>query len=218
MNEAIAGAFPVIIQVIVLLISVSFHEFFHAASATLQGDRTPGANGRLTINPIAHIDPIGSILVPGVLILLQTQFLIGWAKPVPFNPYNLKNQRWGPLLVGIAGPFANILLCIGAALAFKFTLGAVPLDTYLMTFLGTMIAVNIALAVFNLLPIPPLDGSHVLSGLLHRNGEGFQAFLERNAIFIFLAFIVLDSQLHILGPLIFGVNIFVGELFGIPFP
>ncbi|MEK7576645.1 MAG: site-2 protease family protein [Patescibacteria group bacterium] len=166
------NATDTIFQIIILLMSVVIHEVSHGAMAYTLGDKTAKYHGRLTLNPIPHLDPFGSILLPLLLIMTNSPFLIGWAKPVPYNPYNLRNQKWGPALVGFAGPLSNLIIAIVFGLLIRVAnLGVftfIPLAT-LQAF-GTIAAnitfINIILAVFNLVPIPPLDGSKVLAAIV----------------------------------------------------
>jgi len=134
--------------------------------ANYLGDPTARLQGRLTLNPLSHIDPIGTILLPGILLITGSPFLIGYAKPVPYNPYNLKG-KWGETLVAAAGPGTNILLAVIFALLIRF--GGVAMTTAMLSAFETIVYINLLLALFNLIPIPPLDGSKVLSGLLGDN-------------------------------------------------
>jgi len=147
---------PILFLIIAMAIifALSIHEFFHAWMAYYLGDNTAKDQGRLTVNPLAHLDPFGTILI----------FIagIGWGKPVPFNPYNLKNQKWGPALVSAAGPCSNflIVLLVGSFLHF-FELN----NLYLIYFLSFSVWINLILGVLNLMPVPPLDGSHIFFAL-----------------------------------------------------
>ena len=151
---------------VILIFSVVLHEVAHGYMANWLGDPTARLQGRLTLNPISHIDPIGSIILPGLLLFSQQftnfPFLIGYAKPVPYNPYNLRG-RYAEGLVAFAGPATNILLAVIFGLMIRF--GAPQLGPDLVAAFGTIVYVNMLLAVFNLIPIPPLDGSKVLSTL-----------------------------------------------------
>ena len=193
--------------VIVLLLSVIIHEYSHGIVAYAQGDPTAKFAGRLTLNPIPHIDLLGTIVIPLLLVLTKAGFLIGWAKPVPYNPYNLKNQRFGPALVGAAGPASNFLL----ALIFSIIIFFIPeqIDN-LKIFLGIIVYVNVVLGVFNLFPIPPLDGSKVLFALLPSSLINFQYFLERFGFLILIALILYGGK--IIGyPIFLLVFIFLGQ-------
>ncbi len=146
----------------VLALSVILHEVAHGYMANWLGDPTARLQGRLTLNPISHIDPIGSLLLPAILTITHSPLLIGYAKPVPYNPYNLRG-KYAEGLVAFAGPGVNILLALVFGLLIRF-LGPV-MDPVLLTAFGTIAYINMLLALFNLIPIPPLDGSKVLSAL-----------------------------------------------------
>lgn len=152
----------------VLLFSVVVHECAHGYAAEWWGDPTARMLGRLTLNPIPHIDLIGSILVPGLLIATGANFLFGWAKPVPITPDNFRDRRLGDITVSLAGPVSNVLLALGFAglLLSARLLGFAPAALVQLCAYGVFL--NFILAVFNLLPIPPLDGSHVVANLLPR--------------------------------------------------
>ncbi len=170
---------------IIIIPSAIIHEYAHGWMADRLGDPTARYAGRLTIDPRAHIDMWGTILMP-LLLFVATggRFLFAYAKPVPYNPYNLKNQKWGPALVGFAGPAANFLL----AAAFAVLLRAMPVSN-ISPFLGIIVYANILLMVFNLLPFPPLDGSKILYAVLPDNAYKVKAFLDRYGFFILLFFI-----------------------------
>ncbi len=147
--------------IIVFLFSVIIHEVSHGFMANYLGDPTPRLAGRLSLNPLAHLDPIGSFLVPLMLIIFQTGFVFGWAKPVPVNPYNFRDQKYGQLKVGIAGISANFLL----AIIFGFLLRILPTGNFFFENLSQVFSlicrVNLLLAIFNLFPLPPFDGFHI---------------------------------------------------------
>ncbi len=143
-----------LIIAVAIIFALSIHEFFHAWMAYYLGDNTAKDQGRLTINPLAHLDPFGTLLL----------FIagIGWGKPVPFNPYNLTNQKWGPALVSFAGPGSNFLMALLTGLSLRF----LELDNFaLVFFLSFFVWINLILGVLNLMPIPPLDGSHIFFAL-----------------------------------------------------
>lgn len=177
--------FTFIFQIIILIMSVVVHELSHGYTAELLGDPTPRLQGRLTLNPLKHLEFFGSFIVP--LLTSLTGFTFGWAKPIEWNPYNVKNKRWGEVLISIAGPGSNLLIAIVFGLIirnFGYTLSAsfIQISAY-------VIFINIVLAVFNMIPIPPLDGSKVLFSLLPPNMSHIRETLERYSIFFFLILI-----------------------------
>lgn len=150
-----------LISFICLIIAITLHEFFHALAADHMGDPTPRSRGRLTLNPIAHADPIGTIALP--LINLMTGFTtIGWAKPVPIDPFNFRHPKKDEIIVSLAGPTSNLLLATISSLIIRF----LPLSEVFILFFYLLTFINISLFTFNLIPIPPLDGSHILLNLI----------------------------------------------------
>lgn len=150
--------------IVILVLSVILHEVAHGWAANALGDPTARLQGRLSLNPLRHIDPIGSILIPAILVLSHSSFLFGWAKPVPYNPYNLKNQRFGEAVVGVAGVATNLLLAVIFALITRAAADAGMLSFALLS--AIVVSVNLSLGLFNLVPIPPLDGYTVLRSIL----------------------------------------------------
>lgn len=152
-----------IITIVLVILSIILHEVAHGYMANALGDPTARYSGRLTLNPIPHIDLFGSIILPGIMALTNGP-LIGWAKPVPYNPYNLRHGRWGEALVGFAGPATNILIavCLGLIVRF-FGLELSPITATVLYMAG---ASNLFLAFLNLIPLPPLDGSKILKAIL----------------------------------------------------
>jgi Zn-dependent protease len=153
----------------ILLLSVIVHECAHGLVAEWWGDPTARMLGRLTLNPLPHIDLFGSILVPGLLLMTGSGVLFGWAKPVPVPPENFRNRRVGDITVSLAGPASNVLLALVLAvvlLVAGVTVGAEDVPAALVALCAYGIRLNFILAVFNLIPIPPLDGSHVVANLL----------------------------------------------------
>lgn len=192
--QAIDGVF----YVAILIMSVVIHEFAHGYVAYRLGDNTARLSGRLTLNPIKHLDPFGSIILPMLLIISQAGFVVGWARPVPYNPNNLKNIRKGTILVAVAGILANILIAVLFGMLIRFAsyfgLPAYILDSQLIhpfyKITTIIVLTNLVLALFNLIPIPPLDGSKILFSFLPPQFRSLENFLERWGIFILLFFIV----------------------------
>ncbi len=181
---------PIIFQIIALLIAVIIHEVSHGWIADKLGDPTARLMGRITLNPIPHLDLFGSILLPLLLIFINSPFLIGWAKPVPFDPYNLKDPRKDSAKIAIAGPISNILMAIIGSVAlrlmFAFSYGNLLATQFLVAFIG----INIILALFNLLPIHPLDGGKIFIALLPKSeASEADAFLRKYGIIILLLLI-----------------------------
>lgn len=156
----------IIFLIAILIFSVVVHEVSHGYVAHLLGDPTAAMQGRLTLNPLKHLDLWGSFIVPALLILFNAGFLIGWAKPVPYNPYNLRNQRWGEAMVAGAGPFVNILIALFFALVIRVDAFYGVLPAAFLELTAFVVYINLLLAFFNLIPIPPLDGSKVFGALL----------------------------------------------------
>lgn len=182
--------FLLIIQIIILLMSVVIHEVSHGAMANYLGDPTAKYAGRLTLNPIKHLDLWGSIILPLFLVIINSPFLFGWAKPVPYNPRNLRTQKWGSALVAAAGPGSNLIIALVFGLALRF----IPLtNSVYVQNLGQIfvfiVFINILLAVFNLIPIPPLDGSKILFAALPYKYQYTLASIERYSLIILLFFI-----------------------------
>jgi Zn-dependent protease len=179
--------FAAVIFVIIILFAITIHEFSHAAAADLLGDPTPRLAGRLTLNPIKHIDPIGFIL----LFLVR----FGWAKPVPINPYNFKNPVRGEMVVSFAGPAANFLAAFVAARLIKLFYLAVLSKGYILGIISDFIWINLALAVFNLLPVPPLDGSHILEPFIPYE---YRRIFEQYGFFILIFILIFPPTSYLL--------------------
>lgn len=153
-----------IFSIVILIFSIILHEVAHGYAAYALGDHTAKRAGRLTLNPIPHIDLMGSIVIPATLVFLQAGVMFGWAKPVPYNPYNLKNQRWGEAIVAGAGVATNLVIAVVFAFGARYAYGAG--ETALGEFAAIVCLMNLFLGIFNLLPIPPLDGFGILRGVL----------------------------------------------------
>ncbi|MDD4332745.1 MAG: site-2 protease family protein [Patescibacteria group bacterium] len=180
-----------IFQIIVLIFSAIIHEYMHGWMADRLGDPTAKEEGRLTLNPIPHIDWFGSIFLPLVLIFSSSPFILGWAKPVPYNPYNLSDQKYGPAKVALAGPLANfaVALLFGLLLRF-FSAQLMLINPMLITLLVSIVFINLLLMVFNLIPIPPLDGSKIISAILPYNLRLKLENLERFGMIFVLLFVM----------------------------
>lgn len=153
-----------IFLIVIIIFSAIIHEVMHGYAADKLGDPTARYAGRLTLNPIPHIDPIGSILLPLVLVLSGSPIFFGWAKPVPYNPYNLRPGRFSEAIVAGAGPAANAVIAIVFGVIVRFDLSPALAELFFL-----IVVVNVMLCIFNLIPIPPLDGSKVLEALLPRS-------------------------------------------------
>jgi Zn-dependent protease len=178
--------FNFLFQIAVLIFSVVIHEISHGYAARAQGDPTAEYRGRLTLNPFAHLEVFGSFLVP-LISYLAGSFIIGWAKPVPYNPYNLKFKRWGEALVALAGPASNLLVALLFGLIIRFGFGT--LSPSFIAISATIVFINVLLAVFNMVPIPPLDGSKVLFSILPQRFLSVRESLERYGLFFALLFL-----------------------------
>lgn len=192
--------------VLILLFSIIIHEISHGYAAYALGDPTPKYQKRLTLNPLNHLDPIGSILVPGILLLFRlitgSGIIFGWAKPVQFNPNNLRDKKYGELKVALAGPLSNIFLACIFGLILRF----VSLESGFAEIISMIVYINLLLAIFNLMPIPPLDGFHILATFISPERA---MILRRNSfilmiIFFFFLFPIVGNIVDFLFSLIVG--------------
>lgn len=199
--------------IIGLVASIILHELGHAYAANWLGDPTARLEGRLSINPLVHIDPLMSVIVPVMLYVSGSPFLFGAAKPVPYNPYNFSNQKWGEAIVAAAGPAVNVLLAIVFAVVVRFGISLSLSETFL-TLAAQLVVMNLFLAFFNLIPIPPLDGSKILSRLLplplRMQYEGIRRYFEHNIMMAFV--IVILVSVYIVGGLLNSFTITVASL------
>jgi len=186
-----------------LIASVVVHEVSHGAMADAQGDPTARLAGRLTLNPLKHLDPLGTVFM--LLIVFAGIPFIGWAKPVPINPAYFRDYRRGMILTALAGPFANFsLMLLGMFVVLMFYQAGTPLQSTWVGVFGLFILINFVLMLFNLIPIPPLDGSRVISMFMSwRTMAAFNS-LERFGILILLFLVIFDSRLHVLSSVFMG--------------
>lgn len=193
--------------IIILILSVVIHEVAHGYVAYRYGDMTAQMAGRLTMNPIKHIDMFGSILVPGILLISGAGFVIGWAKPVPYNPDNFTDRKRGTVAVGFAGIIANFSIAIifGVLMRVLAGMGMLTEDALFIT--STIVITNIVLGFFNLMPIPPLDGSRIIAGLGGYRAERIVQNMERYGLVLALIFIFFVWPL--LTPVIFHLFRFI---------
>ena len=203
------GFLLTIFSLVVLLFSVIIHEIAHGSVAFSLGDPTAKYANRLTLNPIKHLDLVGSIFLPLFLLLITRGRgpIFGWAKPVPINPYNFKNPKLDEAKVAIAGPGSNILIALIFGLPIRFFF----LPPSLFIFFSIIVILNLLLALFNLVPIPPLDGSHILFTFLPERWRNLEIFLKKYGIFILIFFIS-----FFLNFIYFGVEILYSIICGKP--
>lgn len=177
-----------VFSIIILIFSVVIHEVSHGFVAYSLGDNTAKNEGRLTLNPFKHLEWFNSFILP-VISYLSFGFIFGMAKPVPFNPYNLSDQKWGEAKVAIAGPLSNLFIALIFGTLIRT--GVLPSLGIPFVYIGSMIVlINLVLFIFNLVPVPPLDGSKVLFSLLPYNMLYIRDFLERNSLFFVIIFVL----------------------------
>lgn len=205
---------PDIIQMIfsvaILIFSVVAHEVSHGYMAQYLGDPTARLAGRLTMNPIKHLDPIGSFVAPLLSSMFFGGMIIGWAKPVPYNPYNLRDQKWGDAKVALAGPLTNLGIALVFAMILRF--GGAFLTEPMHMMMHLIIMINIVLTIFNLVPIPPLDGSKVLMSVLPYRLRYIGDYLERYSL-VFILFFAFFLWKYFLPLVDFLYALLVGRLF-----
>ncbi len=202
------------LYVVPLLLAVTAHEVAHGWVADKRGDPTARDLGRITLNPFAHIDPVGTIILPAILIVFQMQFLFGWAKPVPVRFENLRGGRKDMALVAASGPIANLLLAIASALVYRAVLAGNEMGLAMTNGLFAFVAVplksmavksvelNLVLMTLNLLPVPPLDGGRILVGLLPESLGAMLEQLERFGLLIVLLLIGTNAWGYVMHPIL----------------
>ncbi len=198
---------------IIIVPSAIIHEYAHGWAADMLGDPTARLAGRLTLNPAAHIDPMGTFLLPLLFFFFSGgKFLFAYAKPVPYNPYNLRDTKWGPALIGAAGPAANFAVAVVFGMLVRLLIGVEGFESF-VAILSIIVYANVLLAVFNLVPIPPLDGSKILFAIIPDSFASFKMALEQYGFFLLLFFV------FFLFPVLYPVILWFFRLFsGIAFP
>jgi Zn-dependent protease len=210
------------IQIVPFFAAIVFHEFGHGWMAKKWGDRTATDAGRLTLNPIAHIDPIGTVMIPMLNMITGFPFFFGWAKPVPINPNRFRKYRPGLFMVSLAGPFSNILLAfvsaIGLIAFIRFSSPDFALREPLQEMLKVGVQINFMLAFFNLLPLPPLDGAKIVESFSGPGVSQAMAQLERYSFFILLGLLWFNLLSFLETPVVQSSNFAItvaARLFGL---
>jgi Zn-dependent protease len=193
-------------QLLALVVALTLHEFAHALMGHYLGDTTAKDRGRLTLNPLAHIDPFATLALPLLLILIHSPVVFAAAKPVPFNPWAVRGGRWGAALVALAGPFTNLFLAIFFAICVRI----LPFSDVSATIFGAMIIVNIGLFVFNMIPFPPLDGSRLLYAVAPPQLREIMDRIERSG-FVVLMFVMLFGY-QLIAPYVAKIVIAIVQL------
>ncbi|MDP8298901.1 MAG: site-2 protease family protein [Candidatus Tantalella remota] len=189
-----------VISIIIFIIVIVVHEVAHGYVAFRMGDPTAKDAGRLTLNPIAHMDPVGTVILPMLLVLSHSPIIFGWAKPVPVNPRNFREPRKGMLLTSLAGPAANFGMAVIFAAIFKT--GIFPAGSLMWTVLLYGVLISLVLGIFNLIPIPPLDGSNILMTLLPLEMARAYARMQRYGFVILIALLYLGLFDRVIIPLV----------------
>lgn len=186
--------------VVALIMSATFHEYMHGFAANQLGDPTAKNAGRLSLNPIPHLDLVGSILIPLALVVMHSPFLFGWAKPVPYNPNNLRDKKWGDAIVSLAGPVGNLILAVLFAIVMHFIVPTSPLAELI----AQVILINLVLMIFNLIPIPPLDGSKILASFLPYKLKNKLLYMDTRLSMI-LVFVLAFFGFNLIWPLVIWI-------------
>ncbi len=201
-----------------ILFALTIHEFSHGYAAYKLGDDTAKRAGRLTLNPLKHLDLFGTIIFPLLLIISKVGFVVGWAKPVPINPYNFKNLKRDTAIVSFAGPLANFISAIAFSIIFNLLYSPTASQNIFIMIIFYTIFINIALGLFNLIPIPPLDGSKIFGAFLPDNLYYKYQQFERKGMFLFIGIILISNfaGLNIVGSVILPpIRFFVRLLTGV---
>ncbi len=206
-----AQVLDVVTQLAIFFFSVILHEVAHGKAAGWCGDHTAREMGRLTFNPIPHIDPMGTVVLPLLLAVTRSPVMFGWAKPVPINPWRFRNPKRDIAIVGAAGPLSNLGLAMLAAAAFKLVVPRFGIEDPISHFFLTTTIINVVLLVFNLIPLPPLDGSRILTGILPKNLAVPYMRLERFGFILIFLLLFLGLNEWVLWPIVrFLVGLLVG--------
>ncbi len=205
------------IEILAFICAITFHEFMHGFVAFKLGDRTAARNGRLSFNPIRHVDPFGTLILPA-LLLLAGMPVFGYAKPVPFNPNNFKDPKKGELYVALAGPLGNLLLAVIGALLLLGSAGVVSLlptvaAVYLQMFLQMLIIINLYLMFFNLIPIPPLDGASIVVPFIPDEHMDTYYTIQQYALPVFMIAIILLPQVFNVDPIGWYLSVTAGNVY-----
>ena len=193
-----------IIPIVVFIFVIVIHELAHGYTAYLMGDPTAKNAGRLTLNPLAHADPVGTIMLPALLMVIRSPVVFGWAKPVPVNPLNFRNPRLGMFLTSLAGPAANFLLALAFAAIFKT--GIFPQYSVMWNFLLMGILISLVLGIFNLLPIPPLDGANILFSILPPKMYKYFVMVERYGFIVLIGLLYFGLFDKVILPLVSSIT------------
>lgn len=195
--------------IVILILSVVIHEVSHGYVAYRFGDKTALFAGRLTLNPLKHLDIFGSIIIPLILVITHAPFPVGWARPVPYNPENFSNRRLGTFAVAISGILTNFLVAVIFGMVIRVAVASGFATPALLTVLSIIVLVNAGLGLFNAIPVPPLDGSKILFSILPRRFAGIEHTLERYATILMIGFILILWNTNFLSPLIQSFYTFI---------